>query len=337
MTGLIELARPTGPLAKGGATGAHAETVISVRDLRKSYGDTEAVRGLRFDVSRGEIFGFLGPNGAGKTTTIEILEGYRERSAGDVQVLGTDPAHPTRSWRERIGLVLQECELDPNLTVRETLSLFASFYPSPRPVDETIELVALGEVADARMEALSGGQRRRADVALGIVGDPELIFMDEPTTGFDPSARHAAWNMIDGLRELGKTVFLTTHYMEEAQRLADRIAILRGGELVGIGTVEEIGAGLRADAIVRFRLPAGVAAQTVIAEARAEVELAGEIATIHAPDPQPVLYRLITWAERERIELTGLEVIRPTLEDMFLELTADGADAASQGGDPDGR
>jgi ABC-2 type transport system ATP-binding protein len=299
---------------------------ISVRDLRKAYGGREAVRGVSFDVDAGEVFGFLGPNGAGKTTTIEILEGYRARTAGVVHVLGVDPGKPTRRWRERIGLVLQESELDPNLTVRESVALFASFYPSPLRVDETIELAGLGDQRDARIGTLSGGQRRRADVALGIVGDPELLFLDEPTTGFDPSARRAAWDTIDGLRQLGKTVFLTTHYMDEAQHLADRIAILRAGELVAIGSVDEIGAGLRADAVVRFRVPAGVTAQEIASVAASAVDMTGDIATIRAPDAQPVLYRLTTWAEHEGRRLEGLEAVRPTLEDMFLEITTNETD-----------
>jgi ABC-2 type transport system ATP-binding protein len=299
---------------------------ISVRDLRKAYGGRDAVRGVSFDVAAGEVFGFLGPNGAGKTTTIEILEGYRARTAGEVHVLGVDPGKPTRRWRERIGLVLQESELDPNLTVRETVALFASFYPSPLRVDETIELAGLGDQRDARIGTLSGGQRRRADVALGIVGDPELLFLDEPTTGFDPSARRAAWDTIDGLRQLGKTVFLTTHYMDEAQHLADRIAILRAGELVAIGSVDEIGAGLRADAVVRFRVPAGVTAQEIASVAASAVDMTGDIATIRAPDAQPVLYRLTTWAEHEGRRLEGLEAVRPTLEDMFLEITTNETD-----------
>ncbi len=296
--------------------------VISVRGLRKNYGRSEAVRGITFDVAAGEVFGFLGPNGAGKTTTIEILEGYRERTAGEVQVLGVDPARPTRRWRERIGLVLQECELDPNLTVRETVALFASFYPSPLAVDETIELAGLGDKRGARIGTLSGGQRRRADVALGIVGNPELIFLDEPTTGFDPSARRSAWEMIEGLRQLGKTIFLTTHYMDEAQHLTDRIAILRAGELVAVGSVDEIGAGLGADAIVRFRLPAGVTAAEIASVAASPVETSGDVVAIRARDPQPVLYRLTTWAEDEGHRLEDLEALRPRLEDMFLELTA---------------
>jgi ABC-2 type transport system ATP-binding protein len=307
------------------STAPDGRAAISVRGLRKAYGGRDAVHGVSFDVAPGEVFGFLGPNGAGKTTTIEILEGYRARTAGDVRVLGVDPGTPTRHWRERIGLVLQECELDPNLTVRETVALFAAFYSSPLAVDQTIELSGLGEQHDARIGTLSGGQKRRADVALGIVGDPDLVFLDEPTTGFDPSARRGAWAMIDGLRQLGKTIFLTTHDMDEAQHLADRIAILRAGELVAVGSVDEIGAGLRADAAVSFRLPAGVAAEEIASVAAAVVDRSGDIVTIRCPDPQPVLYRLITWAERAGHHLEGLEVQRPTLEDMFLELTARGS------------
>jgi ABC-2 type transport system ATP-binding protein len=284
------------------------------------------VRGVTFEVRRGEIFALLGPNGAGKTTLIEILEGYRKRTSGDALALGSDPARPTRNWRERIGLVLQECELDPNLTVRETVSLFSSFYPTPRPIDATIELAGLADVPDTRVGRLSGGQRRRVDVAVGIVGNPELIFLDEPTTGFDPTARRAAWSMIEELSRLGKTVLLTTHYMDEAQRLADRIGILRDGDLVAVGSVEEIGAGLRAEAIIRFRIPDGIDVPVIAAEAESPVDVSGDTATIRAVEPQQVLYRLTSWAEHERIQLRGLEVSRPTLEEMFLELTANEAE-----------
>jgi ABC-2 type transport system ATP-binding protein len=203
--GAAEVADPLGSTVVAGA-----ETAISVHDLHKSYGSHEAVRGISFEVARGEVFGFLGSNGAGKTTTIEILEGYRERSSGEVEVLGVDPGRPTRAWRERIGLVLQECDLNPNMTVAETVGLFASFYPAARGVGETIDLVGLDEKADERIGSLSGGQRRRVDVALGIIGDPDLLFLDEPTTGFDPAARRGAWTMIEGLKALGKTIFLTT-------------------------------------------------------------------------------------------------------------------------------
>ena len=299
---------------------------ISVHGLHKSYGDTDAVRGISFDVAPGEVFGLLGANGAGKTTTVEILEGYRARSAGEVRVLGADPGRPARSWRERIGLVLQECELDHSLTVRETVTLFASFYPRPRRVDETIALAGLAPKRDALVGSLSGGERRRVDVALGIVGDPDLLFLDEPTTGFDPAARRDAWTMIDGLRELGKTIVLTTHYMDEAQRLADRVAIMRAGELIATGTVEEIGRTLGSEIVIRFRLPGGVPVRIVASEVQTPVEASGSEATIRTPDPQRVLYRLTGWAERERYRLAGLEVVRPRLDDMFLELMTEDGD-----------
>jgi ABC-2 type transport system ATP-binding protein len=304
-------------------------TAISVQDLKMRYGDNEAVRGISFEVQRGEVFGFLGPNGAGKTTTIEILEGYRKRTDGDAVVLGTDPGRPTREWRERIGLVLQECELDPALTVGEIVTLFSSFYPSPRSVAETIDLVGLGDKRDARVGTLSGGQRRRVDVAVGIVGDPELVFLDEPTTGFDPSARRDAWNMIEGLQKLGKTIFLTTHYMDEAQHLADRVAILRRGELVAIGDLDEIGAKVGQRSVIRFRMPSGASTADIGEIVEAPVELSGEVATITVDNAQRPLYRLTGWAEERGIVLDGLEAVHPTLEDIFLELTDDG-DRASR-------
>jgi len=234
-----------------------SEAAISVSGLRKSYGEHEAVAGIDFEVGVGEVFGFLGPNGAGKTTTIEILEGYRERSDGEVAVLGVDPGQPTREWRARVGLVLQECELDPLLTVREAVALFATFYPAPRPVDATVDLVGLAEKRDERIGSLSGGQKRRVDVAIGLIGDPDLIFLDEPTTGFDPTARREAWTMIEGLKELGKTVFLTTHYMDEAEHLADRVAILREGRIVAEGPMSELGASLGRHTVIGFRLNGG--------------------------------------------------------------------------------
>jgi ABC-2 type transport system ATP-binding protein len=284
------------------------DPVISVRGLRKRYGAAEAVKGIDFVVQPGEIFGFLGTNGAGKTTTIEILEGYRSRSAGDVSVLGTDPAHPTRAWRERIGLVLQESELDPLYTVRETVGMFARYYTSPRDVDDTVRVVGLWDQRDARIGALSGGQKRRVDVALGLIGDPELLFLDEPTTGFDPQARRGAWNMLEGLRDLGKTIFLTTHYMDEAQHLADRLTILRQGEVVGTGTAADLSA-RAGGTTIRFELAPDVD--------RGQVTLHGDAA------PQHVLYQLTAWAERDGVALVDLEVTRPTLDDVFLELTRD--------------
>jgi ABC-2 type transport system ATP-binding protein len=279
-----------------------AEPVISIRGLRKGYGEVEAVRGIDLEVRPGEIFAFLGPNGAGKTTTVEILEGYRERDGGEVRVLGEDPRHADRAWRERIGIVLQSCRLDPYLTVRESLALFAGYYRAPRPIEETIELVGLEGKADARARALSGGQQRRLDVGLALIGDPDLLFLDEPTTGFDPSARRQAWETIAGLRELGKTVFLTTHYMDEAQRLADRVTIIAGGRIVAAGTPEDLGDRESRPAKVSYR------------EDGREVEL-------ETTDPVRTLNELTGRALAEGRELEGLELRRPSLEDVYLELT----------------
>ncbi len=298
------------------------EAAVTVQDLHKSYGDFEAVRGISFEFAPGEIFGFLGPNGAGKSTTIEILEGYRTRTAGDAWVLGTDPGKPTRGWRDRIGLVLQDSELEPTLTVRETLRMFAGFYSKPRPVDDVIGLVGLQEKADARVGGLSGGQKRRADVAVALIGDPDMVFLDEPTTGFDPSARRDAWNMIEGLKSLGKTVFLTTHYMEEAQHLADRVVIIARGRIVAEGKPDELGAAGKAGAtVVRFRLPPGYKPEQIAAEVDAKLEVAGGVASFEPDRAQRALYRLTGWAEREGIEVEDLEVRRPSLEDVFLQLT----------------
>jgi len=278
------------------------EPVISIKGLRKSYGDTEAVRGIDLEVSRGEIFAFLGPNGAGKTTTVEILEGYRQRTGGEVAVLGEDPERAGREWRGRIGIVLQSCRLDPYLTARESLELYAGYYSDPRPVDEVIELVGLAGKADDRTGRLSGGQQRRLDVGMALVGDPELLFLDEPTTGFDPAARRQAWETIAGLRELGKTVFLTTHYMDEAQRLADRVAILAGGQVVARGAPEELGDRDSQPTVITYRGPDG------------EVSLA-------TTTPVETLNELTGRALAEGFALEGLEVKRPSLEDVYLELT----------------
>ena len=300
---------------------------IEVRDLRMRYGAVEAVRGIDLEVATGEVFGFLGPNGAGKTTTIEILEGYRARTGGDVSVLGVDPSRPTRAWRERVGLVLQSCELDPLLTVRETLLLFAGFYERPRPVDEVIDLVGLGDKRTERIGRLSGGQRRRAGVGVALVGDPELVFLDEPTTGFDPAARREAWSMIEGLKALGKTVFLTTHYMDEAQHLADRVAILRAGKIVALGRPEELGAASRTETLVSFAAP-GIDLATLRADVDPMAELAGDSVRIRTTDAQTLLGRLLAWADDHRIRLEQLEVRRPDLEDIFLELVeGPGSDA----------
>jgi ABC-2 type transport system ATP-binding protein len=301
-----------------------AESVISVEGLRKSYGGLEAVRGIDLEVFAGEIFAFLGPNGAGKTTTVEILEGYRSRTAGDVEVLGADPARVDRRWRERIGIVLQDSDMHPELTVRESLELFAGYYRRPRGVDATISLVGLADKADDRVARLSGGQQRRLDVALALIGDPELLFLDEPTTGFDPSARRRAWEVVTSLRDLGKTVFLTTHYMEEAQALADRVAIIAGGEIVAQGSPGELAG--RGDAATRisFRLPPGIAGADLPQTLAATV--GNGLVRLLADDPVPLLHELTSWALERRVPLAGLEVRRPSLEDVYLELTATEAD-----------
>jgi len=280
------------------------EPVISIRGLRKSYGDFEAVRGIDLEVQAGEVFAFLGPNGAGKTTTVEILEGYRKRSGGEVSVLGEDPESAGRAWRERIGIVLQSCRVDPYLTVRESLELYAGYYRRPRPVEETIELVGLTGKADARASSLSGGQQRRLDVGMALVGDPELLFLDEPTTGFDPSARRQAWETIAGLRDLGKTVFLTTHYMDEAQRLADRVTILSRGQVVAGGTPEDLGD--------RESLPT-----------RISYRLDGREVSLETTTPVADLHELTGRAVAQGLELEGLEVTRPSLEDVYLSLTGE--------------
>jgi ABC-2 type transport system ATP-binding protein len=291
-----------------------------------SYGDLEAVRGIDLEVAGREIFAFLGPNGAGKTTTVEILEGYRERDGGEVAVLGVDPADAGRRWRQRIGIVLQECNMQPELTVRESLELYAGYYEAPRSVAETIELVGLEGAADQRAARLSGGQRRRLDVALALVGDPELLFLDEPTTGFDPSARRQAWEVIASLRDLGKTVFLTTHYMDEAQALADRVAIIAGGAIVAEGAPGELGGRSVRATSISFRLPAGVltadlpaeVAEAIGAGARPAINGEVELRTAH---PVAVLNSLTSWALARDLQLGGLEVRRPSLEDVYLELT----------------
>ncbi len=280
------------------------DPVIAIRGLRKSYGDFEAVRGIDLDVRAGEVFAFLGPNGAGKTTTAEILEGYRERSGGEVAVLGEDPERAGRAWRERIGIVLQDCRLDPYLTVRESLALYAGYYGAPRPVGETIDLVGLGDKADARTGSLSGGQQRRLDVGMALVGDPELLFLDEPTTGFDPSARRQAWDVIEGLRDLGKTVFLTTHYMDEAQRLADRVAIIAAGEIVASGAPADLGD--------RESLPTTIS-----------YRLGGEPVSVETRTPVADLHELTGRAVEQGLKLEGLEVTRPSLEDVYLSLTSE--------------
>ncbi len=283
------------------------ETAIAVSGLHKRYGDFEAVRGIDIEVHRGEVFGLLGPNGAGKTTTVEILEGYRERSAGEVSVLGHDPSLREIALRKRIGIVLQASGIYNHLTPRETLRHWASFYPTPRDVEEVLTLVGLREKADARTRTLSGGQLRRLDFALALVGDPELIFLDEPTTGFDPEARRAAWETIRSLRELGKTILLTTHYLDEAQALADRVAIVKDGRVLAIGPPRELGTH-----------PPGAAHYRV-----AYRDASGELVEVETDDPTRTLHELTSEALARGERLEELSVGRPTLEDVYLELTAD--------------
>ena len=297
------------------------EAVISVRGLRKSYGELEALRGIDLDVARGEIFAFLGPNGAGKTTAISVLEGYLERDAGEVEVLGEDPASAGRDWRGRVGFVLQECRMEGLLTVRETLEMYAGYYEHPRDVDETIELIGLSDKAGDRTGRLSGGQQRRLDVAVALIGDADLLFLDEPTTGFDPSARRAAWQVIEGLRELGKTVMLTTHYMDEAQALADRVAVIASGRIIAAGTPDDLGGRRDAECVISFELPGGDSA-TVQAAVGGEWSRTNGRLSLRTGDPTRSLHELTGWALANGIGLEGLEVTRPSLEDVYLELTA---------------
>jgi ABC-2 type transport system ATP-binding protein len=299
------------------------EVVIGVSGLHKRYGQLEAVRGIDLQVRRGEIFAFLGPNGAGKTTTVEILEGFRGRSAGQVSVLGVDPAHADRHWRDRVGVVLQESQPEPGLRVRECLQLYAGYYNHPRQLEETIALVGLQQQAEVPAERLSGGQRRRLDVALALIGDPELLFLDEPTTGFDPSARRAAWEVISGLRALGKTVFLTTHYMDEAEHLADRIAVIAAGRIVAQGTPQTLGGRDRLPATISFTLPTGVTPQALPADLQARAERDGDRLVLTSQHPLDHVRRLADWALARGLDLPDLDVRRPSLEDVYLHLTRD--------------
>ena len=309
-------------------TDAATDPIVSIHDLHKRYGDHEAVRGVNLEIRRGEIFAFLGPNGAGKTTTVEIMEGFRQATGGTVEVLGHDPWRAPASWRARIGIVLQESEAEPGLSVRECLGLYAGYYPAPRDVDETLALVDLTDQADQRASALSGGQRRRLDGALALIGDPELIFLDEPTTGFDPAARRAAWEVIAGLRDLGKTVFLTTHYMEEAERLADRIAVIAAGQIVAEGTPRTLGDRQLEAAQISFSVPEGSTAAELpgALAARATHHPSGRLALPSARVTAD-LYALAGWALERGLELDDLEVTRPTLEDVYLQLTTETDDS----------
>ncbi len=296
------------------------QPVVEVHGLRKSYGDVERIHGIDFEVRGGEILGFIGTNGAGKTTTIEIMEGYRPRNAGEVSVLGVDPAHPNRTWRNRIGLVLQECELSPHYTVRETLSMFSRYFESPTDVEAVVAMVGLVDRADGRVAQLSGGQKRRLDVGLGLVGDPELLFLDEPTTGLDPAARREMWEMIEGLRGAGKTIFLTTHYMDEADHLADRIIILREGEIVAQGTSDELRDSLGDVTHIAFRVPADVSLDLLGMETQVSSRFDGAVVRIASRSVQADLSRVLRWADGQALELADLEVVRPTLDDVFIAL-----------------
>lgn len=299
-----------------------ASPVIEVRGLRMLYGPVEAVSGIDIEVHPGEVFAFLGPNGAGKTTTAEILEGLRHRTAGEVSVLGEDPDRAGSDWRARIGVVLQESKPEPELTVEECMSLYAGYYPKSRPVDETLGLVGLADRPMALCGQLSGGQRRRLDVALALIGDPDLLFLDEPTTGFDPAARRAAWEVISSLRDLGKTIFLTTHYMEEAERLADRIAVIAGGRIVAEGTAADIGERAAKASTVSFTLPADASvADLPPTVASAVVACTDSRVEARASSALSLVGDLAVWAKTRRLDLPDLEVARPTLEDIYLELT----------------
>jgi len=296
---------------------------ISVRDLRKSYDDIEAVRGVSFDVGHGEVLALLGPNGAGKTTTVEILEGYRHRTSGEVQVLGVDPARGGVELRQRIGIVLQECGIDAYLTVREVVQMHSEYYRTPRDVDEVIALVGLHEKQTSRVKTLSGGQQRRLDVALGLIGDPELLFLDEPTTGFDPSARRQSWDIVSNLTRLGKTVLLTTHYMDEAQALADRVIVIARGSIVAEGTPADIGGRDLDKTIVSFAAPTSLEGVPV------PVAVASGTCRFETEDATRDLHRLTSWAIERGVVLDALDVRKPSLEDVYLRLTAD-AEGESQ-------
>jgi ABC-2 type transport system ATP-binding protein len=281
-------------------------TAVAVNELSKSYGELQALRGVSFEIQTGEIFGVLGPNGAGKTTTVEILEGYRTRDAGSVEVLGVDPARAGADWRQRIGVVLQSSAMYQTLTVAESLALFAGYYERPRRVDEVVELVGLEEKRDATVRTLSGGQKRRLDVGLALVGDPELLFLDEPTTGFDPLARRRAWESISSLRSLGKTILLTTHYLDEAERLCDRVAVLRDGQIVALGRPGEL-TGALPPTEIRFRRD-------------------GKEVVLRTEEPTKALHELTSEALAAGRELEALEVRRPSLEEIYLSLTQDEAE-----------
>ena len=303
------------------AAGNPATPAVVVRGLTKSYGAVEAVRGISFEVGAGEVFALLGPNGAGKSTTVEILEGHRSADAGEVSVLGFDPATAGREFRDRIGIVLQESTEDVSeVTVAEALDTFGAAYRRPRDRDEVIEMVGLAGKANARLKTLSGGQQRRIDMALGLIGDPDLLFLDEPTTGFDPEARRAAWEMIRGLRSLGRTIILTTHYMEEAEYLADRVAVLMDGQIVASAPPSQLLGTEKSTSTVRFRLPDGVGPAELPAPLAAAGDVDEDVVALSTDRPTAVLAELTGWAVDRGIELAELTVSPPSLEDAYLHL-----------------
>ena len=312
----VGVARPVRPLATKGDARLSGGAAIVVEGLRKSYGTVEAVRGVSFEVAEGEVFALLGPNGAGKTSTVEILEGFRRRDGGTVTVLGSDPERGGQRLRERVGIVLQECGFEELLTVVELMRRQAGYYPHPRGVDEVLELVGLTEKAGARVRTLSGGQRRRLDLGLALVGDPDLIFLDEPTTGFDPAARRNAWAIVKNLCGLGKTVLLTTHYMDEAQFLAHRVAVMAGGRIVAEGPPDQLGGRDAGMTVIRFRLPAGMS----MAELPVPVRQDEQHVVIETREPTQVLHALTAWAVAKGVELSGLTVATRSLEDAYLDL-----------------
>ena len=311
MSGTVE----AGGGVRGDAGGA--SLAVSVRGLRKAYGPVEAVRGVDLEIPVGQIFALLGPNGAGKTTTVEILEGYRSRDAGEVEVLGCDPASERSRLRPRIGIVFQSTGVEPYLTVRETVMMYASLYPCRRGVDEVIEVVGLGEKRDERVVRLSGGLQRRLEMAIALVGDPDLLFLDEPTTGFDPAARREAWEVIRRLAGLGKTVVLTTHYMDEAQYLADRVVVISAGRIVAQGPPSTLGLRESRGVRIRYRPPSGAVPPASLGG----VATGDGFVEVHVDDPLMALHDLTGWAIERGLPLDGLEVIRPSLEDVYLALT----------------
>jgi ABC-2 type transport system ATP-binding protein len=300
---------------------------VEVEDLRKSYGSVQALRGVSFTVAEGEVFALLGPNGAGKTTTVEILEGFRPRDSGRASVLGFDPAKGDRRLKEQMGIVLQTSGVDPYLTVAETVEMFRGYYPKPRARDEVIKLVGLEEKENARVTKLSGGQRRRLDVAIALAGDPTLLFLDEPTTGFDPGARRNAWDVIKGLAQLGKTIFLTSHSMDEVQFLADRVVIIAAGKIVAQGTPDTLAGREKAAAMIRFKRPL----ESSLPAFGDDLKTDGELVEIQTQDPTRALYELTSWAVQRNLSLEGLEVTRPSLEDVYLRITEEsGAGGSSE-------